>query len=185
MTVENRRASHSGNPTSAVLHVDPVCDMRVDPATAAAPAVHQGQTYYFCNTHCLERFKADPERYVKFAPSKPPQPPPHAGGTYTCPMHPEVRQDRPGACPKCGMALEPVSAAPPVTKVEYTCPMHPQIVRDAPGNCPVARSETAPRSFRFALDLGPLTDSAAGASPDGFPVFHMSASVSFLAPVGW
>ncbi len=55
--------------------------------------------------------------------------------TYTCPMHPEVRQRGPGNCPKCGMTLEPVIAAAPRT--EWTCPMHPQIVRDAPGSCPI------------------------------------------------
>jgi Cu+-exporting ATPase len=65
---------------------------------------------------------------------------------YTCPMHPEVRQGHPGNCPKCGMALEPVTAAPPVTKVEYTCPMHPQIVRDAPGNCPICGMALEPRT---------------------------------------
>ena len=51
-------------------------------------------------------------------------------------MHPEVRQIGPGACPKCGMALEPESPAPSTERVEYTCPMHPEIVRDVPGNCP-------------------------------------------------
>src|SRR5579863_4779719 len=55
-----------------------------------------------------------------------------AANEYTCPMDPEVRQQGPGDCPKCGMALEPVIAALPMTKTEYTCPMHPEIVRDAP-----------------------------------------------------
>ncbi|REK17285.1 MAG: copper-translocating P-type ATPase [Planctomycetota bacterium] len=64
--------------------------------------------------------------------------------TYTCPMHPEVRQEGPGSCPKCGMALEPVEVeAPPAT--EYTCPMHPQIVRSEPGNCPICGMELEPR----------------------------------------
>lgn len=56
--------------------------------------------------------------------------------TYTCPMHPEVRQDHPGSCPKCGMALEPM-AAPVATKTVYTCPMHPEVRQDHPGNCPI------------------------------------------------
>ena len=55
---------------------------------------------------------------------------------YTCPMHPEVQQDHPGECPKCGMSLEPVTPAP-AAKIEYTCPMHPQIVRSEPGTCPI------------------------------------------------
>jgi P-type Cu+ transporter len=52
-------------------------------------------------------------------------------------MHPEIRQPEPGACPKCGMALEPITVAAPKTRMQYTCPMHPQIIRDAPGSCPI------------------------------------------------
>ncbi len=63
--------------------------------------------------------------------------------TYTCPMHPEVRQRGPGNCPKCGMALEPVMAAP---HTEWTCPMHPEIVRDAPGSCPKCGMALEPRT---------------------------------------
>jgi P-type Cu+ transporter len=63
---------------------------------------------------------------------------------YTCPMHPEVRQRGLGNCPKCGMTLEPVVAAPPRT--EWTCPMHPQIVRDAPGSCPICGMALEPRT---------------------------------------
>lgn len=64
---------------------------------------------------------------------------------YTCPMHPEVRQKGPGACPKCGMALERVDVAP-VTKVEWTCPMHPEIARDGPGACPICGMALEPRT---------------------------------------
>ena len=52
-----------------------------------------------------------------------------AANVYVCPMDPEVREDYPGACPKCGMALEPAVPIAPTTRIEYTCPMHPQIVR--------------------------------------------------------
>src|SRR6266853_3907689 len=65
---------------------------------------------------------------------------------YTCPMDPEVRQQGPGDCPKCGMALEPVLAAAPTTKTEYTCPMHTQIVRDKPGSCPICGMALEPRT---------------------------------------
>jgi Cu+-exporting ATPase len=69
---------------------------------------------------------------------------------YTCPMDPEVRQSKPGACPKCGMDLEPdVAAAAPV-KVEYTCPMHPEIVRDRPGACPICGMDLEPRTVTAA-----------------------------------
>ncbi len=69
-----------------------------------------------------------------------------AGTAYTCPMHPEVRSDKPGPCPKCGMALEPVMSPAPAPRVEYTCPMHPEIVRDAPGSCPICGMALEPRS---------------------------------------
>ena len=65
---------------------------------------------------------------------------------YTCPMHPEVRQGHPGACPKCGMALEPESLSPPATRTEYTCPMHPEIVQDRPGSCPKCGMALEPRT---------------------------------------
>ena len=55
---------------------------------------------------------------------------------YTCPMHPEIRQDKPGDCPKCGMTLEKIPGSPS-QKVIYTCPMHPQIQQDHPGLCPI------------------------------------------------
>lgn len=65
--------------------------------------------------------------------------------TYTCPMHPEVRADSPGICPKCGMALEPLETAPQAAP-EWTCPMHPQIVRDRPGVCPICGMALEPRA---------------------------------------
>jgi len=55
---------------------------------------------------------------------------------YTCPMHPEVVQDHPGNCPKCGMTLEPMDVPAIVSKTLYTCPMHPEVIQDHPGNCP-------------------------------------------------
>ena len=68
-----------------------------------------------------------------------------AATAYTCPMHPEVRQSKPGPCPKCGMALESVSAAAPASRTEYVCPMHPEIIRDAPGVCPICGMALEPR----------------------------------------
>ena len=66
--------------------------------------------------------------------------------TYVCPMDPEVRQTGPGACPKCGMALEPETIAPPASRTEWTCPMHPEIVRDQPGSCPICGMALEPRT---------------------------------------
>jgi P-type Cu+ transporter len=84
---------------------------------------------------------------------------PTPGTVYTCPMHPEVRQDRPGACPLCGMALEPVTAAVPRTRLTYVCPMHPEIVRSEPGTCPICGMALEPRTVSLEEEENPeLTD---------------------------
>ncbi len=66
---------------------------------------------------------------------------------HICPMHPEVRQQGAGFCPKCGMDLEPETITASPTKTEYTCPMHPEIVRDAPGSCPICGMALEPRTI--------------------------------------
>lgn len=72
---------------------------------------------------------------------------------YTCPMDPEIEQSEPGACPKCGMALEPATPMMEPTQVEWTCPMHPEIVQDHPGNCPICGMALEPRA-NFSEDVG-------------------------------
>ena len=132
---------------------DPVCGMDVsgsDPPGGRSD--YRGTAYVFCSASCKKTFDADPAKHATGAPR-----PEGRQGTsgaraagetpmmtassmtapaYTCPMHPEVSSDRPGSCPKCGMALERVSPAPQA-KTQWTCPMHPEIVRDAPGSCPI------------------------------------------------
>jgi Cu+-exporting ATPase len=77
-----------------------------------------------------------------------------AAGSYVCPMCPEVRESKPGACPSCGMALEPeVPLAP--TRTEYTCPMHPEIVRSEPGSCPICGMALEPRTVTAAQEENP------------------------------
>ncbi len=132
---------------------DPVCHMNVNPATAKGKYTYNSSTYYFCNPRCLEKFKADPEKYL--AGERPAAPPARPGAIYTCPMDPEVRKEGPGACPKCGMALEPLETAPPASKTIYTCPMHPQIVRDEPGSCPICGMALEPRTVTAAEEVNP------------------------------
>ncbi len=85
--------------------VDPVCGMQVDPDTTTHHAQHDGHAFHFCSARCRERFEGDPDKYLSTQ-DKDDAPAPE-GTIYTCPMHPQIRQDRPGACPICGMALEP------------------------------------------------------------------------------
>ena len=123
--------------------LDPVCGMTLLPDDAVGHVDHKGQTYYFCSQSCLDQFRATPEAFLGERPATTATPA-DMEREYTCPMDPEVRQKGPGACPKCGMALEPVDVAP-VTKTEWTCPMHPEIVRDAPGSCPICGMALEPR----------------------------------------
>ncbi|MGE4321819.1 MAG: heavy metal translocating P-type ATPase [Sphingobium sp.] len=111
---ESKHGVHSGGHSccgdhdkhSAGLVVDPVCGMTVDPQETAHHAVHAGHDYHFCSAGCREKFIADPEAHLnKLAADRAVDAPP--GTIWTCPMHPEIRQDHPGACPICGMGLEP------------------------------------------------------------------------------
>jgi len=93
---------HDASPPGATAR-DPVCGMTVNPATSPHHTRHGGRDWHFCSAGCQAKFIADPARYLT-----PPEPVAAPAGTiWTCPMHPEVRQDHPGACPICGMALEP------------------------------------------------------------------------------
>jgi len=140
-------------------HKDPVCGMTVRESTPHTWE-HEGQRYFFCGARCLGKFRAEPAKYLV-------PPPDHARldiahgvrpqpgddeRVYTCPMHPEVHQDGPGACPSCGMALEPFISETPTTKTEYTCPMHPEIVRSEPGSCPLCGMALEPRTITVAAE---------------------------------
>jgi Cu+-exporting ATPase len=133
--------SHEPAPVEVL---DPVCGMMIEPADAVGSFEYKGQRYYFCNPSCQTRFEADPEEFLA-APTAEAIPAP-PGTTYICPMDPEIHQDHPGACPKCGMALEPDFATMAPTRVEYTCPMHPEIVRAGPGACPICGMALEPRT---------------------------------------
>ncbi len=79
---------------------------------------------------------------------------PKQAGAYVCPMCAEVREKKPGACPSCGMALEPeVPVA--TTRTEYTCPMHPEIVRSEPGFCPICGMALEPRTVTAKEEENP------------------------------
>ncbi|HEX9874798.1 MAG TPA: heavy metal translocating P-type ATPase [Deferrimonas sp.] len=89
---------------------DPVCGMTVSAEKSAGTVEHQGESYYFCSGRCLDKFAADPDRYLEGTQEKTARPE-ESSREYTCPMHPEVVQIGPGDCPKCGMDLEPKEAS--------------------------------------------------------------------------
>jgi P-type Cu+ transporter len=106
---QDRHAHHqhapgAGRGETADWVRDPVCGMMVDPHRTAYRHQHAGHTYYFCSAGCRSRFADDPDKYLTGTEVKAPVP---EGAFYTCPMHPQIRQARPGSCPICGMALEP------------------------------------------------------------------------------
>ena len=139
------------------MAIDPVCGMEV---AEDAPLQHrfEGVTYRFCSEHCLHRFRDHPHQYLKQDSASPPASAPAAREIYTCPMHPEIRQQGPGACPKCGMALEPVNPPAAAPKTEYTCPMHPEVVQDHPGVCPKCGMALEPRTVAAEEDNAELRD---------------------------
>ena len=107
---------HHAGPDDHRTVKDPVCGMMVDPERTAHHAEHDGHSFHFCSARCHDKFVAAPEQYLEpeakpAAPEQAGQASPQRGILYTCPMHPEIRQEGPGNCPICGMALEPVGAS--------------------------------------------------------------------------
>jgi Cu+-exporting ATPase len=156
--------------------------MTVDPASARYRVEWAETTYYFCCAHCAEKFKAGPEKYLN-QPTQLGSPGRVIAGSpstlqiaaasgkggpsaetqvatspvkadYVCPMCPAVRESKPGACPSCGMALEPAIPAAS-TRVEYTCPMHTEIVRPGPGSCPICGMALEPRTVTSKEEENP------------------------------
>ncbi|RXT25339.1 copper-translocating P-type ATPase [Rhizobium leguminosarum] len=107
---EGCRTKFAAAPEDYLTAKDPVCGMTVDRSTAKQFLKHEGEKYYFCSAACQAKFEADPAAYRDG--KRPAAKPAPKGTLYTCPMHPEVINDRPGDCPKCGMALEPTGIPP-------------------------------------------------------------------------
>ncbi len=125
---------------------DPVCGMTVDKDTDLKYE-YNGNSYYFCSSYCLDKFKKEPEKYLGTKSqviSDIPKDMPACSG-YTCPMHPEIKENKIGSCPQCGMALEPISISLEHTKTEWICPMDPDVISDKPGSCPKCGMALEPR----------------------------------------
>ncbi len=197
------------------LATDPVCHMQVDPAKAKADTIHKGTTYFFCCQGCHDKFVQAPEKYLQpristlVTLASAPAPATIAAKTaakaeagqateYVCPMDPEVHESKPGACPICGMALEPAQISLNSTRTEYTCPMHPEIVRAEPGSCPICGMALEPRTVAVEEKNPELDDmrrrfwiAAALTIPllaimvDGFLATHPIASLLGKTGLGW
>jgi len=159
---------------------DPVCGMSVTPASEHHYAWNNTD-YYFCCNGCQTKFAANPEHYLK-----PPEPAVATTGSqlHICPMCPDVREQGPGTCPGCGMALEPAAPQAPATRTEYTCPMHPEIVQDAPGSCPRCGMALEPRTITIEesnTELIDMTRRFRAATLLALPVFII-AMLTDMAP---
>src|SRR6201997_2945150 len=160
---------------------DAVCGMTVDPERAKSRVEFANDTYVFCSESCAKKFSAEPTKYLNSA-QRPPTttyatPALRSGdlnrssvaavqskvsleraetsALYVCPMDPEVQEQKPGACPKCGMALEPAMPTASSTRIEYTCPMHPEIIRSEPGACPICGMALEPRTVSASEEENP------------------------------
>ncbi len=142
-----------GKHHAAATLKDPVCGMDVA-ADTAHRHTHEGTEHLFCSASCRDKFVASPDKYLN--PQEQDSSAADKAALYTCPMHPEIQQTGPGACPKCGMALEAMGVPVLATKTEYTCPMHPEIVQDHPGSCPKCGMALESRSVEAEEDTSEL-----------------------------
>jgi Cu+-exporting ATPase len=166
------------------MAIDPICGMTVA-ESSPLQAERDGQTYYFCSEHCRTKFNHQTEamrsssvehskhggagRHMHHDHGHRPEPlatvMPSAAAKYFCPMCAGVESEKPGDCPKCGMALErnPTWIAAASAKVIYTCPMHPEIQQDSPGDCP-----------KCGMPLEPMTSTAATEDDDNAELRDMT-----------
>ena len=165
---------HKPDDKTTLAVIDPVCGMTVDPDSAAGSYEFNGQTYYFCSTPCLLKFREDPERFLN-KPAKPMmvQPvgiqrtrrePSADNSVATAPgsdnaepvaTAPGSDNAEPVATAPGSDNAEPVATAPGSDKITYTCPMHPEIVRDAPGSCPICGMALEPRTVFLGAEENP------------------------------
>jgi len=176
------------------LH-DPVCGMSVTDQSEHQH-IHDGDTFYFCSASCHDKFTSEPEKYLHSESNNESNHKPLASHSdshskaretfYTCPMHPEIHQDEPGSCPKCGMALDLVGEPITNTKTEYTCPMHPEVIQDHPGNCPKCGMALDKKTVTITteednVELNDMTRRFKFSAILAFPVFLL-AMIADLAP---
>lgn len=155
------------------LHHDPVCGMTVEESRAAGTVEHDGKRYYFCGMGCVNKFTADPEKYLKPAESTAAKAT-SQDAEYTCPMDPEIRQTGPGVCPKCGMALEPVGVTEEETNPELT---------DMKRRLFLSIALTIPLLALMLLDLSARTESAIPAAAKSWLELALATPVVLWA--GW
>ena len=140
---------------------EPVCSKNVTD-DSMPPVEHEGKHHSCCSNDLSSMIISDPDPFLHQQRQNT-QDHNHAGlagaaGFYVCPMNPEVQQQGPGSCPKCGMALEPMGLVPVATRTEYTCPMHPEVLQDHPGSCLKCGMALEARTVEVEEDNAELMD---------------------------
>lgn len=153
---------------------DPVCGMKVDPATCAHQVAHGSERFFFCCAGCAEKFRSDPEAYLgrgEALPKTAVAGAPEGPGPFVCPMCPEISEPVFGSCPSCGMALESAALPSLYSAARYVCPMHPEEEQELPGWC---------SSCGMALELraGEPREEVGGELQDMSRRFWVSAALS-------
>ncbi|HZL90431.1 MAG TPA: heavy metal translocating P-type ATPase, partial [Pirellulaceae bacterium] len=177
------------------MAIDPICGMTVDEATALR-AQYDGQTFYFCCEHCRQKFLSRESKgdrahghgeLVQLGHAPTARSEDQSTGSYFCPMCEGIESDRPGNCPKCGMALEPIRPAASKARVIYTCPMHPEVQQDHPGSCPkcgmALEPKTAPAAEEADPELASMTLRLWASAALTIPVFLLAMLPMVGVPV--
>lgn len=156
----------------AVRVKDPVCGMSVDPTTSKHRSAHEGASYFFCSAGCKTKFEADPAKYLSEAP-RPAEAMPE-GTIFTCPMHPEIRQVGPGACPICGMGLEPETPSADAGPNEELIDMQRRFLIALPLTLPV-----------FALEMGSHLTGLHWLAPQTSNLVQFALATPVVLWAGW
>jgi Cu+-exporting ATPase len=159
--------------------IDPICGMTVDPQDCAGAFDYHGKTYYFCSTHCLEKFRADPVYCLTYSQEERANLESGSAEEYTCPMHPDIKRFAPGPCPKCGMALEP--DAPTAAEEE---PQNPELA-DMTRRFWVSLALTAPVFAIGMSDLIPGEPLQHAAGPAALKWIQLGMATPVVLWGGW
>lgn len=153
------------------MAIDPICKMEVDEESAIR-LQQNGQVFFFCSEHCQQRFESqdstqslnsaedskesccshDDAIRDRSSETESVESPKTGTALYICPMCPGIESDKPGSCPKCGMALERATPAATSTKTIYTCPMHPEVEQEEPGDCPICGMRLEPKTVTLETE---------------------------------
>lgn len=129
--------------------IDPVCGMSVEKEKAAETLTHKGKTYYFCSTHCKEKFEKNPHSFIMEKTEESSQ----KNKSVHSHEHHKMEKEETDSCTECEVPPVPASLTP--EKTEWTCPMHPEVVQSSPGSCPICGMALEPKTVTAEEEENP------------------------------